>query len=113
MKILHVNMALDPVFGGGTTERTSKLNLALNELEEVEARVLTTDAGIKDLKSLPIPLSQAVILPCWNKRWHLPAPYFLKIYHTIADWIQRSPLSQGIRIHLPPACRTRCSWSLA
>lgn len=77
-------MSLDPVFGGGTTERTSKLNLALDELEGVEARVLTTDAGIEDLKSVPIPLSQAVILPCWNRRWYLPAPYFLKIYRLIA-----------------------------
>jgi len=77
-------MSLDPVFGGGTTERTNKLNLALDELEGVEARVLTTDAGIEDLKSVPIPLSQAVILPCWNRRWYLPAPYFLKIYRLIA-----------------------------
>lgn len=77
-------MSLDPVLGGGTTERTSKLNLALNELQGIKARVLTTDAGIIDLKSLPIPPNQAVILPCWNQRWYLPAPYFFKIYRIIA-----------------------------
>ena len=78
-------MSLDPVSGGGTAERTSKLTLALDELEGVRSLILTTDAGIKDLKSLPIPLSQATILPCWNQRWYLPAPHFLKV-HRIVAW---------------------------
>ncbi|MDH5761905.1 MAG: glycosyltransferase [Nitrospinota bacterium] len=84
MKILHVNMSLDPVSGGGTTERTTKLNLALNEFREVEARILTTDAGLDGSNPLTIPPDQAVILPCWNRRWYLPAPYFIKIYRIIA-----------------------------
>lgn len=84
MNILNVNTSLDPILGGGTTERTVKLTLALDELEGVEARVLAMNAGTKNLKSVPIPLSQTVILPCWNQRWYLPAPHFLKIYRIVA-----------------------------
>lgn len=84
MNILNVNVSLDPVLGGGTTERTVKLTLALKELEGVEARVLSTDVGIKSQKSLLLPRPQDFILPCWNQRWYLPAPYFLKIYRIIA-----------------------------
>ena len=84
MNILNVNMSLDPVLGGGTTERTSKLNLALNELEGVKARILTTDAGVEDLKSIPVPLNQATILPCWNQRWYIPAPHWKTVRRLVA-----------------------------
>jgi len=85
MNILNVNVSLDPVLGGGTTERTIKLTLGLDELEGVEARVLSTDVGIKDQKALLFPRLQDAVLPCWNQRWYLPALDFLKIY-SISAW---------------------------
>lgn len=45
MKILNVNMSLDPVTGGGTAERTLQISLALADIGH-DCTILTTDLGM-------------------------------------------------------------------
>ncbi len=71
MKILNVNITLDPVAGGGTAERTFQLSRFLARAG-VECSVLTLDAGLTDQRRQDLADVELVALPCWNRRFHLP-----------------------------------------
>ena len=45
MKVLNVNMSLDPATGGGTAERTFQISKFLAKVG-IECTVLTTDLGL-------------------------------------------------------------------
>ncbi|WP_038246558.1 glycosyltransferase [Ghiorsea bivora] len=81
MKILIVNMSVDAVLGGGTVERTRQLAKELQKLPHTEAKVLSTTANLNDEEVFKD--KQYILLPCMNKRWYVPAPYFGKIYRSI------------------------------
>lgn len=73
MKILNINMTLDPVNGGGTAERTVQMSKSLVK-SGVECTILTLDLGLtpeflKGLKNINI-----ITLPCINKRFYFPKP---------------------------------------
>lgn len=87
MNILIVNMSIDPVFGGGTVERTCQLAKELRNLPNTNAKVLSTTAGLSELHGFDE--AEYILLPCLSKRWYLPAPYFGKVYQSIkwADMI--------------------------
>ena len=81
MKILNVNMTLDPVTGGGSAERTLQISRALNRAGH-QCTILTTDTGLS-----PAYLQQCskwglnvVALPSLWKRFYLPRPsqYLIK-----------------------------------
>lgn len=75
MKILNVNMTLDPVNGGGTAERTIQMSKFLVKAG-VECTILTMSLGMtpelrSDLSNIDI-----ITLPCINKRFYFPKPSF-------------------------------------
>lgn len=76
MKILHVNMSLNSVTGGGTVERTLQLHNTLIKLG-IDSQLLT----IHDPNNDAVKHSQKNVtyLPCLNKRWFIPTPSTSKI----------------------------------
>ncbi len=82
MRVLHVNMSLDPVSGGGTVERVRQLHESMRKLDGISSRVLSID--VAKLSALPAS-NDVVLLPCWNRRWYLPAPKFLTMFR-LAQW---------------------------
>ena len=75
MKILNVNMTLDPVTGGGSAERTLQLSRALNRAGH-QSTILTINTGLS-----PAYLQQCrdwglevVALPSLWKRFYIPKP---------------------------------------
>ena len=75
MKILNVNMSIDPVTGGGSAERTLQISRALNRAGH-QCTILTTDTGLS-----PAYLRQCskwglniVALPSLWRRFYLPKP---------------------------------------
>ncbi len=72
MRLLNVNMSLDPVSGGGTAERTLQVSRALVRAG-AECTVLTTDIGIDRARRQALSGVEVVALPCLVKRFYLPA----------------------------------------
>lgn len=71
MKILNVNMTLDPVFGGGTAERTFQISRFLAKAG-IECTVLTTDLGLTPERMKYLEGIKVVSLPCLFKRFYIP-----------------------------------------
>ncbi len=80
MNILHVNMSLDPVSGGGTVERIRQLHESMRKMEGTASRILSVSVAASS--ALP-ESADVVLLPCWNRRWYLPAPKLLAIYRMV------------------------------
>lgn len=80
MNILHVNMSLDPISGGGTVERICQLHGSMRKMSGVSSCILSL--AVTDLSALP-ESEDVVLLPCWNQRWYLPAPKLRTIYRLI------------------------------
>ena len=80
MKILNVNMSLNPVTGGGTVERVVQLHKSLVKLG-IKSHILT----IKDSKSERKieSVNNITYLPCLNSRWFIPYPYMSKIKNLV------------------------------
>ncbi len=71
MNILHVNMSLDSVAGGGTVERTLQLHRSLKGLG-IESHILTvrsTDDALENESQ-----GDVTALPCLSRRWYIPFP---------------------------------------
>jgi glycosyltransferase involved in cell wall biosynthesis len=72
MKILNVDMTLNAVLGGGTTERTCQMSRYLADTG-CQCSILTTDCGLtqervqNDLKGVEV-----IALPCLNRRFYIP-----------------------------------------
>lgn len=70
MRILNVNMSLDPVTGGGTAERTLQLSKAMARAG-VDCSILTTSQGlpesVRDIDGIDLN-----VLACWSERFYLP-----------------------------------------
>jgi len=82
VNILHVNMSLDSVSGGGTVERVRQLHLAMSELPEVRSRILSI--ALSETPALP-ESDEVILLPCWSRRWYLPAPKLLTMYRLVRE----------------------------
>jgi len=76
MKVLHVNMSLDAVTGGGTVERVKQLHKALLKLG-VESHILTINNPDNDQDYFSD--SKVTKLPCINKRWFIPSPHMATV----------------------------------
>ena len=80
LHILHVNMSIDPVTGGGTAERTVQLARAVAKEGHVSS-LLTLDLGLDE--QLKYKLKQdgldALFLPCLSKRFYIPQLCLKKI----------------------------------
>lgn len=73
MKILNVNISLDPLSGGGTAERTFQMSRHLAG-EGVECTVLTLNSGLTKERLNSLDTVTVKTLPCINKRFYLPRP---------------------------------------
>ena len=71
MKILSVNATLDPVFGGGTAERTRRLSSALARAGH-RVTVLSSDIGLDSAASRVVEGVDVVLLRCLNRRFNVP-----------------------------------------
>jgi len=68
MKVLNVNVLLDPVSGGGTAERTFQMSKA-QASSGVECVILTTDIGLTEERVRSLLGIRVVALPCIFKRF--------------------------------------------
>ncbi len=84
VKILCVNMSLDPVEGGGTAERTFRVCRALLRAGAV-CTVLTTDTGIDPDRRLALRGVEVIALPCLLKRFYVPSVSYGKIRSIVAQ----------------------------
>ena len=84
MKILNVNMSLDPVSGGGTAERTFQISRALMR-EGAECTILTTDVGLNLNRRKALKGVEVVALPCLVKRFYLPAVSFRQLNRLVSE----------------------------
>lgn len=75
MKVLNVNMSLDPIKGGGTVERTLQISRHLSDCG-IDCTILATNAGLEDsdLRRTTLDGLNVVLLDCFNKRFYLPYP---------------------------------------
>jgi len=71
MKVLNVNMSLDPVTGGGGAERTFQLSRFLVKAG-IECTVLTTDFGLTAERIKALDGVNVIALPCLLKRYYIP-----------------------------------------
>lgn len=72
MRILNVNMSLDPVMGGGTAERTFQMSRYLAGAG-MECTILTTDLGLTEERLTAMKGVDVVALPCLLKRFYIPS----------------------------------------
>jgi glycosyltransferase involved in cell wall biosynthesis len=70
MKLLNVNMSLDPVTGGGTAERTFQISRSLVKAG-IECTVLTTDLGLTAERIKALDGVNVIALPCLLKRFYI------------------------------------------
>ncbi len=68
MRVLNVNVLLDPVTGGGTAERTFQMSRALANAG-IECTILTTDIGLTAERIGQLGDVRVMALPCVLKRF--------------------------------------------
>ena len=68
MRVLNVNVLLDPVTGGGTAERTFQMSRALVSAG-VDCTILTTDIGLGADRIKQLGNVRIVALPCISRRF--------------------------------------------
>lgn len=71
MRILYVNVTLDPVWGGGASERTRRLSAALARMGH-RMTVLTIDLRLSASRTSEIEGVDVVSLRCLNQRFAFP-----------------------------------------
>ncbi len=84
MKILNVNMSIDPILGGGTAERTVQMSIALAELGH-QSILLSLALGINDQRLNELQNVNLVTIPCLIRRIYLPYPEFKKISNLVSS----------------------------
>lgn len=84
MKILNVVTHLDPVTGGGCTERTMQMSRYLAN-NEVETTILTTDYRLTEERRRELKGIQLFALPCIMSRYYIPTLSRDKIANLIAE----------------------------
>lgn len=70
MKVLNVNVLLDPILGGGTAERTFQMSKALTK-SDIDCTILTTDIGITDARIGSLENIQVIKLRCLVQRFFI------------------------------------------
>jgi glycosyltransferase involved in cell wall biosynthesis len=78
MKILNVNSTIDPVTGGGTSERTLKLSRALIH-SGMQCNIMTTDIGLTHNKIPKLKNGRIIVYKTILKRFYVPCANFSKL----------------------------------
>lgn len=84
MKVLNVNMSLDPVTGGGTAERTFQISKFLAKVG-IECTVLTTDLGLTPERIKAMERVRIIALPCLFRRFYVPKFSYKQIKNIVKD----------------------------
>lgn len=84
MKVLNVNMSLDPVAGGGTAERTFQMSRFLAKAG-IECIVLTANLGLTPKRIKDMDGVKVVAFPCLVKRFYVPQISYGLIKRIVAD----------------------------
>ena len=84
MNVLNVNMSLDPVFGGGTVERTIQMSRELSR-NGVKTVILTTDIGLSEEYTKNVNDIEIIALPCLVKRFYFPRFSYKFIKDLVTD----------------------------
>jgi glycosyltransferase involved in cell wall biosynthesis len=71
MKILNVNMSIDPVMSGGQGERTVQLSRFLSRAG-MQCTILTTSLGLNEEYLETLNGTRVVALPCLFERFYIP-----------------------------------------
>ncbi len=71
MRILNVNMSIDPVMSGGQGERTVQLSRSLSRAG-MECTLLTTGLGLREEHLETLNSTRVVALPCLFERFYIP-----------------------------------------
>lgn len=71
MKVLNVDVTIDPVAGGGCAERTFQMTRTLAKYG-VECHLLILDIGLKQERIKALGDVNIHILPCLNERFYIP-----------------------------------------
>lgn len=71
MKVLNVNMSLDPETGGGTAERTFQISLALNR-KGIDCEILTVLSNLDDTRIRALKNVSLTTLKCLSQRFYIP-----------------------------------------
>ena len=82
MKILNVNMSIDPVTGGGTAERTFQMSRFLTKAGE-KCTILTTDLGITPERLKDLEGTKIVALPSLYNRFYMPKFSFRQVKNIV------------------------------
>ena len=72
MKVLNVNMFIDPVTGGGMAERTFQISKFLAKADGIECTVLTTDLRLTLERIKAMDGVNVIALPCLLRRFYVP-----------------------------------------
>lgn len=83
MKVLNVNVVLDPVFGGGTAERTYQMSKALAHAG-VDCVILTSDVGLSSERVASLEGVKVVALRCLVKRFFIMRFSWVEIKNLVA-----------------------------
>jgi len=78
MKVLNVNMSLDPVSGGGSVERTFQMSRHLVKAG-IGCTVVTTDIGLTSRRISELEGVCVVVFPTLMKRFYIPRFSYWKI----------------------------------
>ena len=83
MRVLNVNMIIDPVTGGGTAERTFQMSKALSN-KGIECTLLTTDLGLTKERVKSLNGVKVIAFPIINKRFYIPKITFRKLQQIVS-----------------------------
>jgi glycosyltransferase involved in cell wall biosynthesis len=83
MRILNVNMTIDPVTGGGTADRTVKMTRFLHDAGH-ECAVLTLDIGRPGNRLTDLEGVKVIAAPCLNRRFYIPRISSARIEELVA-----------------------------
>ncbi len=82
MKVLNVNMSLDPVTGGGTAERIFQISRSLVK-SGIECTILTTDLGLTPERIKAMGKVRVIALPCLFRRFYIPKLSYKQIKNIV------------------------------
>lgn len=84
MKILNVNMSIDPVTGGGTAERTIQMAKYLSK-KGVSSSILTLDVGVDQKFIKGLSGIDVKVLPCLVPRFYIPRFNYQELKKIVAN----------------------------